>query len=385
MKMQKTILSTLTLSIIVSGTFFYLQNSETEHVSHISVNVQQTQHNFGLVTGADPIHYTKEEELERATVLEKEAQRKANRRNVGHVTALDYAERSEFGERPAKLKGVELQRLYYDNNGNFILTNNLKQLVEHFMLATDAEGLDQSLLRLYEYIGMVLPPEATDQANEVVNNYLAYKDSVNEVPDISDVYGTDTSALIDKMEVTLDMRKKLRREHLGDATTSAFYGDQEQYDAYTIQRAKISTNEDLGYWEKDAALAQAEKALPSKSYKRVKYKREEKNLEKNVAALRNEGADNAKIHAELVAFYGEETAERISYFDNKTDEWNIRVATWEAEKFIVDNDSTLSQEEKQGMVGSLIGSHFSEREQSKLTLHALKDQLAVVMQNRPQQ
>lgn len=297
-------------------------------------------------------------------------------RNYTSLSMAEYEAKSAYGQQPAKMRGVDIPRLYFDEAGNLILTDNLKYVIEHFLIGASDEGYEQALARIKEYIAMVLPAAAADQALLAVEQYLDYRDQVAEIPRI-DEYETDSQALLQQMEIALAAKKQLRRERLPEAMVDSFFGEEERYDDYILVRMKTNSNKALSAQERDSIIAQAELSLPPKTQKRVRYIREEKNLKSNIKDLQAQGNNDAEIYSLRAQFYGEETANRIAYYEDSSDQWLDKVNQFNQNAKTV-MQQNVSEQEKQQMIEGLKSSMFSDKEQMKLAVQMIKNRASSI-------
>lgn len=298
-------------------------------------------------------------------------------RQFGHLSIESYDKKSMYGERPAHLRDIELQKLYFDQHGNFIVTDNLRYLIEHFMLGSNDEGVDMAMARIREYIELTLPPSAASQALEICNMYYEYKTRANEEGGI-DYGSSDAQTLVSQMEAVFAKRQQIRREVLTDEVIDAFFGAEERYDEFSLMRVKINTNNALSYEEKDALIAQAELKLPENIQTRMRHKREEKNLYRKIDQLKAEGDNQSEIYQLRKDFYGKDAADRLAYYEDNSVQWQARVNQYNESVAQIIQQESLSVEEKRTQINLMKQSQFSEKEQMKLSIQNIRARIAQV-------
>lgn len=298
----------------------------------------------------------------------------AVQKQYGYLSVAEYESASIYGQLPQHLRGISLQKLFIDSQGNLIVTEDLKQLIEQFLLGSEDEGLDQMIARIKEYIELILPASAAIQALAIVDQYVEYKHRAAEEAPINGAE-QDLDVLAKQIETTLDQRKRIRRESLPESVVVAFFDNEERYDDFNLTRLKVNSNKALSDSEKDALLAQAELSLPEKTQKRMRYVREEKKLNKQIELLKSKGNRKAEIHQLRTDFYGKETAERIAYFEDDSDQWNNRVAMFNQDKQSILQQQNLSQQQQTDQIASIKASLFTEKEQVKLAVQNIRNKL----------
>lgn len=288
----------------------------------------------------------------------------------GNLSVTDYEARSAYGPLPEHMRSGSLPQLYLDADGHLVVTDDIRAMIEQFLMAANDESLEQVRARIDEYIAMMLPEPAMAEARAIVDQYLAYR----ELADVDVDFNPgkmDVHAIIEKMDAKVVERKRLRREMLPPEVVGAFFDEEERYDDFSLARARIMNDPSLSESEKNARVAQAEQNLSPRVREREERVREKQNIENRIAALRQEGNKETEIHALRVEFYGEETANRMAYFDDNSTEWVQRVSEFNQQH---EQIMTLSVDdgEKDGMVEELRASMFTPREQVKLGVYNLR-------------
>jgi lipase chaperone LimK len=288
----------------------------------------------------------------------------------GNLSVEDYEARSAYGRLPEHMRSRSLPRLYHDPAGHLLVTKEIMDVIEQLLMAANDEPLEQVLARIDEYIAMMLPEPAAAEARAIVDQYLAYRDAADVEVDF-DPGQMDIHSIIDKMDAKVAERKRLRREMLPPEVVVEFFDEDERYDDFSLARARIMNDPALSESEKDARVAQAEQNLPPHVREREQRAREKRTVENRIAALRKEGDKETEIHALRVDFYGEETANRMAYFDDNSTEWVQRVSDFNQQHEQI-MALALDDGEKDRMVEELRASMFSPREQVKLGVYNIR-------------
>lgn len=287
------------------------------------------------------------------------------------LTTQAYESASQFGKLPANMSDVRIEELPFDEQGQLIIDDKVKQLIEFFLLAKDVEGLDQAIERLYEYLDMTLPSPANEQARALAEQYLSYKEQLNNKQFADNTNLNDESNLADIKHALAD-RKKLRREILGEENSQAIFGYEERYEDFSFKRLEINANHELSKDEKDRLIAQAEQSLPEKLADKMRYQRESKNLESKIADLKQSAGNEAEIFQLRKDFYGEKVAERLAYLEDQSPAWQQRVNDFYMEQQAIQNNTSLSNEQKKQEIKALKNQSFTYKEQVKLAVQYIR-------------
>ena len=283
----------------------------------------------------------------------------------------EYEAASQFGKLPAHMSDVSIEKLAFDANGNLIVDEKIKNLIEFFLLAKDVESKEQAIERLNEYLNLTLPNPANEQALTISAKYLNYKDKL-QTQQFSDNTNLSDEANLAAINIALEERKRVRRQYLGEENSQAIFGYEESYDDFSLRRLEINANSSLSADEKNDLIAQAEQKLPKDLAEKMRFKREQKNIEKQITTLKQNGANESEIYNLRKDFYGEKVAERMAYLEDNSPIWQQRVSDFFEQQTLILNNSELSSHEKSFQIKQLKEQSFTYKEQVKLAVQSIR-------------
>ena len=293
----------------------------------------------------------------------------------GPKNTQQYESASRYGSLPSHMSDINIERFKLDESGNLLIDESIKNIIEFFLMATHIEGHEQAVTRLYEYIEMTLSPFAASQAQVIADNYLIYKDNLS-----SDQFSMSTDfnkeENLSNVKAALDHKKQVRRQYLGQDVSEALFAHEERYDDFSYQRLTINSNTLLSDSEKDHAMAQAENLLPPKMAQDMRYKREEQKITKRINELRVEEGNAEEIYQLRANFYGDNIAQRMSYLESSSPNWEARVADFYQQQLNIMNQTELSDEEKSRAIKEIKQAAFSSKEQIKLAVQEIRGSIA---------
>jgi lipase chaperone LimK len=292
-------------------------------------------------------------------------------RHIGHLSQRNYARQSQYGELPASLRDTALLPLHYDAQGNFIVSENLIGLLKHFLLAAQYEGRDQALARMVEYIERVLPASAAEQALTVLDQYLLYEARVAEEIQV-DPNEQDLHLLADRISQMVQQKKAIRREVMPPEVVAGLFATEEALDDFNVTTMRLNLDSSLSEQEKDLRAAQAEQLLPPMLREKKQRIREKNNLDRKIARLKTQQGSEEQIYQLRKDFYGKETADRITYYEDSSPEWLARVDQFNRDRATILQQPNLSQEARTQQIRILKQDMFSEQEQLKLAVHNIR-------------
>lgn len=287
------------------------------------------------------------------------------------INLQSYLNNSIYGELPNALKGIDIPKLYVDEHGNLIHDRHVMNVMEHFVAGARAEGADISLARTQEYFTMVLEEPARSQALILLDNYMEYRSRLNTVVNPQSMI-ENNEQLISSLKETLEKRRTLRRETLGQAAAEGLFGDHEKYEEYSVLMLETSKNPQLSEAEKNSLFAQHEELLPPRTKALVRHKREEMNLEMQIEALKQQGNKQSEVHALRSQFYGKPYADKMAYIEDHSDTWQARVENFNTVKENIQASPMFNDELKRKQINMFREQEFNEDEQLKLAWYHLQ-------------
>lgn len=287
------------------------------------------------------------------------------------ISTQEYLANSMYGDFPLSLKGTAIPTLYIDDQGNLVQDRHAKEFIEYFISAAREEGTYTSVGRMQEYFELALTEPALSQANTLLDKYMDYRiqlDSVVSRNDIPLSGENKMSALRDALE----RRKTLRRETLGNEVADAMFGDSEKYETYAVNMLQTAEDQSLTKEQKLAQITLHEESLPPHIRAKVRYKREEQQLQEEIRQLKQQQNTEAEIYELRKAFYGEGPAKKLAFMDEKSDEWLSRVQQFNFQKQQILASVVMNEDQKRQQINQLRNRHFNEDEKLKLAWQALQ-------------
>jgi len=227
---------------------------------------------------------------------------------------------------------------YYLSLRGRVPNENIRALLRQHLEASQPGSVVKEALALYDRYGALIDAE-TKYAEEWTERDLTASEQVASV---------------------LEERHKLRREYLGEALSEAFYQDQEQYEAFQLERMKISTNLNLGEEEKKAALEAAEsllspqqRAIRKQTFAWLDIKQIAR---QPIESLDAEGADAIRQR------FGDDALDRLAAVEQERQRWEQKREAWLAEKARLAKRSDLSEDEKKTQLQDYGQTHLDASE-----------------------
>jgi lipase chaperone LimK len=232
-----------------------------------------------------------------------------------------------------------------DENGRVVLHRDIRRLFDYYLSLRGRMDNESIRALLRQHLEASQPRSVIDQALALFDQYLSLIDAEAK---LSEEWTQRDLKATDQVAAVLDERRNLRREHLGDALTEAFYEDQEQYEAYQLERMKIGTNPNLSEAEKKSALAAAENLL-SPQQREIRKQTfawlDIKQLARQpIESLDVDGAEAIRQR------FGDNALDRLAAVEQERRTWEQKRETWLTEKAQLATRNDLSEDEKKNLL-----------------------------------
>lgn len=240
---------------------------------------------------------------------------------------------------PASLQGTEVDgSLLADDNGDLIINHDIKRIFDYFLSTLGAESLIDIEQRLRAYIRHQLPAKAAQQAEQLLEDYLALNQALLTLEPTAEVDGDarnpqDTGLLRER----LSSIQSLRRQHLPADVIDTFYADDDALDQLALGRMDIMQDRTLSAEQRTQALAELEQSLPSHLQRVMNELNKQQQLSTLTARLRHHGGSDAELYQLRESYYGSDAADRLAQLDQSRQQWQSRMNRW-----LSDRDNLLA-------------------------------------------
>lgn len=274
---------------------------------------------------------------------------------------------------PASLAGTEVDgELEFDDRGHLKITNGVRRVFDYFLSTIGEEPLETIVARIRAYIRHKLPPMAAGEAERLLDSYIAYKHGLENLQQAQVMAGdqVDISAVRRQMQQV----QALRSQFFTAETVTAFFGDEDAYDRYTLSRLDITQNASLTAEQRARQLAALEQELPENLRESLKVINQYQNLEGLTQDWQKRGGSAAELRQIRESVVGPEAADRLETLDQDRASWNQRMTAWHAERDAILANKSLSEQDRQQQLDTLRNSRFSETERLRVeSLERMRD------------
>ncbi|MDI1303160.1 MAG: lipase secretion chaperone [bacterium] len=289
----------------------------------------------------------------------------------GHQAPASFTTGTE--SLPNSLQGTEVDgELEVDAGGHLKITNGVRHVFDYFLSATGEEPLESILARIHAYIRHKLPPVAAAEAEQILDGYIAYKRGLENIQQAQN--SANGSIDIDAVRRQMQQVQALRTQYLSPAVITAFFGDEDAYDRYTLARIELMQNKSISAAQRAQQLAALEQQLPASIQESMKTINQYQNLEALQADWKKRGGSPAELRQIRENLVGAEATNRLESLDAERAGWDQRMSSWYDERAAILGNKNLSDDDRQRQLDTLRKSRFSDSERLRVeSLEHMRD------------
>lgn len=266
---------------------------------------------------------------------------------------------------PNSLQGTEVDgELEVDAGGHLKITNGVRRVFDYFLSTIGEEPLETILARIKAYIRHKLPPMAAGEAEALLDKYIAYKRGLENVRQAQP--RSDGSIDVGAVRQQMQQVQALRTQYFTPEVISAFFGDEDAYDRYTLDRLDVMQNKGLSPAQRAQQLAALEAQLPTSIQESMKTVNQYQNLESLTSDWKKRGGSAAELRQIRENLVGAEAADRLESLDKDRVAWDQRMSVWYGERTAILGNTSLSETDRQRQLAELRNSRFSADERLRV-------------------
>ena len=265
---------------------------------------------------------------------------------------------------PPSLSGTEVDgELEVDAAGRLKITGGIRRVFDYFLSALGEEPLESILKRIRAYIRHKLPAAAAAEAERLLDSYIAYKRGLEAVPQAQATPGNlDIPALRRQMQAV----QALRTQFFSPEVITAFFGDEDTYDRYTLERLDIMQDKSLTAQQRAQRLAALEQQLPETMREQIKVINQVQNLEGMTREWKQRGGTPEELRQIRESIVGPEAADRLENLDRENQQWDQRMEGWFTERDAIMANKSLSEQDRLRQVEAARSVRFNETERLRV-------------------
>lgn len=258
---------------------------------------------------------------------------------------------------PASLQGSTPDgEVSLDAQGHLVPTLGLRRLFDYF-LSTIGE-LDLPAIRAL-LLDHVLGLHGGEVAAEVARLFDRYVDYQRALSDSESLLPRD-------LDARLDFAQQLRRRHFDAATADAFFGEEEAYAEYTLERMRIARDSALSEAERTAQLSALEAGLGEAQLASLREARSVEGIEEQSRQFEALAIDPGARFDERSALYGEAAAARLAELDRERAAWDQRVHAYRQARDDIQRNAGFNAQQRAQAIADLRARSFDAQEARRI-------------------
>lgn len=293
---------------------------------------------------------------------------------TAQASAAPIAFKTGLENMPRSLQGTNVpEGMAEDSKGNLVISQGIRDVFEYFLSGSVDEPLSTVHARILAYIQSHLGAKAAQQAISILDHYGAYKLAL---PEVAQSYPGER---LDQLKARLAAIKSMRRSTLGVDVAEAFFGEEEAYALYTLNKGEVMQDGSLSLVQKNARVAELKKQLPPNTQESISTAEMLQNLEEVQTDWKARGGSLEELRAAREAIVGKEGAARLEAMDRETAAWDARMNTYLTQRAQILSDPSIAPDMKPKRIEALRAQNFKADEQLRVTaLEGLHDETVAV-------
>ncbi len=277
---------------------------------------------------------------------------------------------------PASWQGTRIDgRLKIDEAGHLIVEQQTKDLFDYFLSAAGEVPTEELIVKLQHYLTENLPSPAKEEGLSLLNDYISYRvelsnyqeqyanlhlnESAQEISDnLQQGYSQNN---IEQLQTHFEHLYQLRRDKLGMDVADAFFGLQEEYDQYQLEKIKIAQNDSLSVAQKQAEYNRILDEMPTQ----VRFIVAPEQVMSQLSDINQQYISEVDRYQARSELLGDEAAQRLAALDKKREQWKSRLSTFRTMKAEIER-SGLSTPDQQQAINQLLNDQFSHHERRRV-------------------
>ena len=266
----------------------------------------------------------------------------------------------------SSLKGTSIDGLYpVDEHGNLLLSAAIKHRFEYFLSTMGEFSLEEVQKMIRDDIELNLEEPARSQALQLFDDYLGYKYALSELEQSLQAPQEYEMNDIQRMRLQLQQLRDKRREYFNQDAVDAFFGFDELYDDFMLNRLEIQSSSQLTAQEKAEQIRSLEQNLPEE----VRTMRDDTQRASQVFEvtndMREQGATDEEIFQHNSQAFGQEAAQRLQQLDRQRKVFQQQADQFFTQKQTILADDTLTETEQQQQINQALEG-FDENQRRRL-------------------
>ncbi len=232
---------------------------------------------------------------------------------------------------PRSLRGtVPDGVIQLDTDGNLMITRGIRDRFDYYLATLGEISLVQLVDRIESELTAGYAPAVATQLKALLHQYIDFRealmvDALEALPPLEQQ--VDIAAYQQRWQKLYD----LRRRHFPSDVAEAFWGAQERYDQYALERIRLRNDQTLSDGERQAALSVLVETYADVAGASIAAHQPLALLAAQQSNV-SEQTDSAELYRQRTSVWGDEAAERLAALDQQRQAWELRLQAYQQER-----------------------------------------------------
>lgn len=266
---------------------------------------------------------------------------------------------------PPSLAGTDVNDgLRVDAHGHLVVDDAVRALFDYFLATVGEEPFATVAARLHAYLVHRLAEPARGEALALLASYLGFWQEAGQLSqEAGQAPDSDQPAA---MAAFLDRMHALRSRWFGADVDAAFFGAQDAYNQYTLQRRELLQDPSLDDVTRAQELADLLQQLPGDMQDALRTATTVQTLDDLTAACRRRGCSAGELQQVRSTLVGPEAAQRLADLDRAQAAFQARLANYFLQRDRILSNPAYSPDDRQAQLATLQDSLFSDNDRLRL-------------------
>ena len=242
-----------------------------------------------------------------------------------------------------------------DADGTLVITRGIRDRFDYYLSTLGEISLVQLVDRIESELTAGYAPDVATRLRALLHQYIDYREALMaEALEVLPPLG-------DQMDITAYRQRwqklyDLRRRHFPGDVAEAFWGAQERYDQYALERISLRNDPGLSEGERQAALSVLAETYADVASASVAAHQPLAVLSAQHGAA-SEAVDPAALYSQRASVWGDAAAERLAALDQQRQVWQQRLQAYQDERAAL-----VASGVDETALATLQRQHFSDHE-----------------------
>ncbi|MGA4853443.1 lipase secretion chaperone [Acinetobacter haemolyticus] len=285
-----------------------------------------------------------------------------SQRGINSVIVENNSQGQPSGKLPVlapSLQGTEIDcPLQVDGDGKLILTIGIRSCFDYFFSSLGEKTETELIGDIRQYLRATLPETAANYGIYLLDQYVAYTHALKNLK-TSTHFKKDE---IDKFQNIVDQMSKLQQQFFNAAEIQAFFGNERNFNQFSIDQMRIHANKTLTAQQKATELAKLIDQLPSTLADGVRVSMQFAELQQLTQEIKEKGGSAQELRNMRESLLGVEAADRLEKVDQEEAVWQNQVNNYLSQRDQI-LKSDVDDASKQRALNQLRNNSFATKEE----------------------